>query len=161
MLQINYVIGDATEPIGKGAKIIVHCANDIGAWGAGFVIALSRRWPQPEAEYRRWAGEQFALPLGAVQYVGVSVGLTVANLIGQCGVQGYSSRPPIRYGAIGDGLANLGRRARLTGESIHMPRIGCGLAGGSWDMIEPIISETLCARDIPVYVYDLPAKGDA
>jgi hypothetical protein len=37
-----------------------------------------------------------------------------------------------------------------------MPRIGCGLAGGTWDQIEMIIREELIARNIAVYVYDLP-----
>ena len=45
MLNINYVIGDATQPIGDGAKIIVHVCNDIGGWGRGFVLALTKKWP--------------------------------------------------------------------------------------------------------------------
>jgi hypothetical protein len=36
-----------------------------------------------------------------------------------------------------------------------MPRIGCGLAGGTWDKIEPIIERTLLAKGIEVVVYDL------
>ena len=39
--------------------------------------------------------------------------------------------------------------------SDHMPRIGCGLAGGDWAEIEPMITETLCAAGIEVVVYDL------
>ena len=35
-----------------------------------------------------------------------------------------------------------------------MPRIGCGLAGGKWEEIEPIIIRQLCEKDIAVYVYD-------
>lgn len=35
-----------------------------------------------------------------------------------------------------------------------MPRIGCGLAGGKWSRIEPLIANTLCARDVEVTVYD-------
>jgi hypothetical protein len=35
-----------------------------------------------------------------------------------------------------------------------MPRIGCGLAGGNWEEIEPIIEETLGAQSVPVSVYD-------
>ena len=38
--------------------------------------------------------------------------------------------------------------------TVHMPRIGCGLAGGTWDNIEPIIERTLCEADIEVSVYD-------
>ena len=39
---------------------------------------------------------------------------------------------------------------------VHMPRIGCGLAGGSWDRIEPLIVESLTVRGIETFVYDYP-----
>jgi O-acetyl-ADP-ribose deacetylase (regulator of RNase III) len=42
--EIFYMTGDATAPVGEGQKLIVHVCNDIGAWGAGFVLALSKRW---------------------------------------------------------------------------------------------------------------------
>jgi hypothetical protein len=35
-----------------------------------------------------------------------------------------------------------------------MPRIGCGLAGGKWEEIEPIIERTLIEADVKVTVYD-------
>ena len=54
MPEITFVRGDATTPSGKGPKIIAHVCNDIGGWGKGFVLALSRRWPEPERAYRAW-----------------------------------------------------------------------------------------------------------
>jgi O-acetyl-ADP-ribose deacetylase (regulator of RNase III) len=33
-----------------------------------------------------------------------------------------------------------------------MPRIGCGLAGGKWGEVEPIIVRAL--REVETYVYD-------
>ena len=50
--MIKYVIGDATRPIGEGTKLIIHISNDLGGWGRGFVLALSRRWDAPEKVYR-------------------------------------------------------------------------------------------------------------
>jgi hypothetical protein len=35
-----------------------------------------------------------------------------------------------------------------------MPRIGCGLAGGTWSRIEPLITERLVKHGIAVTVYD-------
>ena len=49
--QIHYRVGDATAPVADGPKIIAHICNDIGAWGRGFVLAISRRWPEPEKAY--------------------------------------------------------------------------------------------------------------
>ncbi|GGV82427.1 hypothetical protein GCM10010294_57570 [Streptomyces griseoloalbus] len=54
MPGITYVRGDATVPSVKGVKIVAHVRNDLGGWGKGFVLALSRRWPEPEAAYRAW-----------------------------------------------------------------------------------------------------------
>ncbi|MFC2442266.1 MAG: Appr-1-p processing protein, partial [Capnocytophaga ochracea] len=38
---------------------------------------------------------------------------------------------------------------------VQMPRIGCGLAGGSWDRIEKLIRQTLLRKNIEVFVCDL------
>jgi hypothetical protein len=54
MAKVNYIVGDATNPQTKGNKIIVHVCNDIGGWGKGFVLAISKRWKQPEQQYRAW-----------------------------------------------------------------------------------------------------------
>ena len=156
MPDITYVTGDATAPAGDGPKIICHVCNDIGAWGAGFVLAISRRWAQPEAAFRDWfagkAENDFAL--GAVQFVPVGPDLWVANMIGQRGIRKTKSGPPIRYEAVETALARVAERAGELKASIHMPRIGCGLAGGSWDRIEPLIRNTLVAAGVPVTVYD-------
>jgi O-acetyl-ADP-ribose deacetylase (regulator of RNase III) len=155
MTPITYLIGDATQPRGDGPKIIVHVCNDIGAWGAGFVIALSRRWPQPEAAYRSLA----ARPLGLVQFVKVSPGITVANMVAQHGIgRGRDGSIPLRYDALADCLAKVTEQALSSGASVHMPRIGCGLAGGEWSKVETIIESTLCAFDVPVFVYDLSPR---
>ena len=41
------------------------------------------------------------------------------------------------------------------GASVHLPRIGCGLAGGDWGRVEPLLVKHLCAREITVMVYDV------
>jgi O-acetyl-ADP-ribose deacetylase (regulator of RNase III) len=158
-MKINYVFGDATNPIGDGNKIIVHVCNDIGAWGAGFVLALSKRWKDPELYYRALT----KYILGDIQLVDVEKDITVCNLIGQESTISRRTEgttlPPVRYVAIEAGLKKLakqiGRHGILT-NSVHMPRIGSGLAGGNWKIIETIIEETLINEGITVTVYDLP-----
>ena len=48
-MPIQYRTGDATRPEGDGPKIIAHICNDVGAWGKGFVLALSKRWNTPRS----------------------------------------------------------------------------------------------------------------
>lgn len=152
MNNILYVEGDATAPVKKPA-MIVHVCNDVGAWGAGFVLALSRRWSRPEEAYRAMNPED--RQLGRVQFVWVEPRIVVANMIAQAGI-GYTDGPPIRYDALEDCLAQVAAYARTTNLSIHMPRIGCGIGGGRWEEVEPILLWTLEGLD--VVVYDLPGR---
>ncbi|MET8597379.1 macro domain-containing protein [Streptomyces althioticus] len=156
MSEIRYVRGDATVPSVKGVKIIAHVCNDIGGWGKGFVLALSRRWPEPEAAYRAWHRDRATndFGLGAVQLVQAERYVWVANMIGQRGVRTGSKGVPVRYEAIDTALDRLAGHALELGASVHMPRIGCGLAGGTWSRVEPLVENRLVGRGIPVTVYD-------
>lgn len=156
MKEVNYIIGDATYPKIEGNKIIVHICNDIGGWGKGFVMAISKRWSQPEQQYRQWFKSNENFKLGRVQFIQVEEDIWVANLIGQHGIyKDEKGNVPIRYDAILLGLENITQFAIDKKATIHMPRIGCGLAGGTWDKIEPLINKSLLRNEIETYVYDL------
>ncbi|WP_019631770.1 macro domain-containing protein [Actinomadura atramentaria] len=153
---IRFLRGDATVPQAKGVKLIAHVCNDRGGWGKGFVLALSARWPEPEKEYRAWhrgrPGSGFRL--GAVQVVRVDRYVHVANMVAQHGTRTGSKGPPIRYDALDECLAEVGARALDLRATVHMPRIGCGLAGGDWRRVEPMVQQNLVDRGVEVTVYD-------
>ncbi|MCK7591630.1 Appr-1-p processing protein [Subsaxibacter sp. CAU 1640] len=154
-MQINYLKGDATQPVGQGNKIIVHVCNDVGGWGKGFVMAISKRWKEPEKNYREWASHGNDFDLGEVQFVQVEPTLWIANLIGQRNIKkSKDGLPPVRYNAIRKGLSKVSVFAREINASVHMPHIGCGLAGGKWDQIEPSITHELTGAGVQTYVYD-------
>lgn len=158
--MIRYLEGDATNPPRSPPAIIVHICNDVGGWGKGFVLAISRRWSEPERVYRAAFSTSAQPALGDVQFVAVADGVTVANLIGQHDLHANAAgEPPIRYAAVRAGLSKIAERALRDGAAVHMPRIGCGLAGGKWEEIEPILRDTLVARGVSVTVYDLPRGG--
>lgn len=154
MESINYIKGDATNPQGLGNKLIVHICNDIGAWGKGFVLAISKKWNEPEREYREWYKSQTDFGLGKVQYVNVEPDIFVANMIGQHKIRKTNGLAPIRYDSVEECLNKVADFAIENQTSIHMPRIGCGLAGGNWIEIVNIINRTLIEKDIKVTVYD-------
>ncbi|MFC3160031.1 macro domain-containing protein [Chryseobacterium arachidis] len=154
MKTITYLKGDATNPKTEGNKIITHICNDIGGWGKGFVLAISKRWKKPENEYRKWFQNSANFTLGETQMVQVENDLWVCNMIGQHKTISNSKRiSPIRYEAVEQCLNKLSDEALKLNASVHMPRIGCGLAGGKWEEIEPIIERTLL-NNVEVYVYD-------
>ena len=168
--MINYLVGDATRPQVPGNKIIAHICNDAGGWGAGFVLALSKRWKEPEKQYRDWFKRKDDFELGEVLYVRVANDIWVANMIAQHGYMDRMSGVPIRYDALAKCLTDLHGTAQDHMASVHMPRIGTGLAGGKWDVIEPMIEQAFAPTVLgpgeewkrpfkptpEVYVYDLP-----
>ena len=155
MNKVNYIKGDATQPAGSENKIIVHICNDIGGWGKGFVMAISKKWKTPEQNYRAWFASKNNFELGAVQFIQVEDNLWVANLIGQHKIRkDNNGNPPIRYDAIEAGLQKVQLKADELKASVHMPRIGCGLAGGKWEKIEPLLNKTLIINNIKTTVYD-------
>jgi len=148
--------------------MIMHIVNTAGGWGAGFVVAISKRWPEPESQYRKWyrakTHPQFGdFALGNVGWALVEPELWIANMIAQTGY-GKSGRdqhktdeaelPPIRYDALRTCLTKVAQSALPKKATIHAPRIGCALSGGSWSRVEPLIQETM--PDLQVFIYDFP-----
>lgn len=149
-MKITFVKGDATNPQGTGDKIICHICNDVNAWGAGFVMALSKKWEAPEKAYHSMS--KLDMVLGNVQLVAVEPDITVANMIGQRSIrQENNDYVPIRYDAVRECLQKVNKHAEENNATLHMPRIGCGLAGGDWFEIEKIIHEVVTVN---VTVYD-------
>lgn len=160
MRPITYVTGDATTPI-KHPFIIAHVCNDIGKWGKGFVVTLAHRFPEAREDYLAYYSEGGALRLGETIYTYTSgkKGI-IASMVAQHGIRSATNKHPLNYLALDECLSQV---AIVAGKdhSIHMPRIGCGLAGGQWGKVEPIIEKNLCARDIEVIVYDYLPKNTA
>ena len=156
-MTIQFLKGDATAPESNEHQLIVHICNDLGKWGKGFVLAISKRWKEPEQLYKQSFKGSSIPKLGDVQFVSVSDSITVANIIGQHGVRSPRNKTapaPIRYEAVHEGLKQVMEYAIQHNASVHMPRIGCGLAGGTWEKIEPIINATLIEKGVGVCVYD-------
>lgn len=161
---LHYVKGDATKLEFGGdewqPKILAHVVNDRGWWGKGFVLALNKSFPEPKRAYQTWARLECGFELGNVQFVPLDEYdhiVQVANMIAQHGVKPDkdTGRPPIRYGALHRALDRVGEEAVRAGASVHVPRIGTGLAGGKWSRIEPMLLGLVEDHGVDVYVYDL------
>jgi O-acetyl-ADP-ribose deacetylase (regulator of RNase III) len=154
--KITYLKGDATKPRGNGPRIIAHVVNDgASTWGGGFARVVGKKWPKVQSAFRLWALDNRSnLSLGNTSFIDVDANLTICNMIAQRGY-GPSPTPRIRYDALDSCLEQLARRALEHGDSVHMPRIGCGQAGGSWDIVSELMEEKLLKRSIDVTVYDL------
>jgi O-acetyl-ADP-ribose deacetylase (regulator of RNase III) len=157
---IEFVFGDATKPAGDDLRIIAHVVSD-GAmiWGGGgFAAAVRRAWPHAQEEFREWISQQRGnLSLGRVHFSSIQEGVQVASIVAQKGY-GPSDKPRIRYGALRHGLTEVARIAVDAHASVHMPRIGTGMAGGSWELVAELVKDAFAPTGLHVTVYDLPGR---
>lgn len=152
-MPISYIDGDATYPQGNDPKILAHVCNDRGGFGKGFALAVGNRWPGVKRYFKAWYSSKIRFELGVIQLVEVNPAFWVANMLAQHGYQSDSNPTPLRMEALRTCLEKLRFEALDRGASVHMPRIGSGLAGGDWDDIEPLIEREL--EGIDVFVYTL------
>ncbi len=155
MPKLTHLIGDATKPLLKPA-LICHIVNDVGAWGSGFVISLSRKNRTPEECYLNFCASQkeqsIPIPLGMVQITSFLPDIQVANMYCQHGIGHKAGNPALDYEALKICLTSIFRNAEIAGNTVHMPRIGAVRSGGSWPEIEKVITETMT---VDTYVYTL------
>jgi O-acetyl-ADP-ribose deacetylase (regulator of RNase III) len=153
---LRYRKGDATFPQGGGHKIIMHVCNNLGGWGAGFVVALSKRWKLPEQEYRKWFAGKQNFKLGEAQFVFVQTDVTVANMLAQHGLRYNDDEPAVvELKNLEACLEKVYLHAFENSSTVHAPRIASGLAGLQWEQVEPLIKKHLVDKGIDVTIYDL------
>ncbi|MES2178018.1 MAG: hypothetical protein V4550_09155 [Gemmatimonadota bacterium] len=158
--RLSYVRGDATKPRGRGLRVIAHIVNDATPnWGGrGFASAARRAFPEAQEDFQRWvAADRRRLTLGQSHYTSLSDDLGIFHMVAQR-AYGPSAKPRIRYAALDKCLSDLGSFAGAREATLHIPRIGTGEAGGAWDVVRDMILEQVCARGVPVTVYDLPNR---
>lgn len=119
--------------------IIAHQVNCRGAMGAGVALAIRNKWPDVFRAY-----SSYKLKTGNIQFVKVSDNpiLYVCNLAGQ---NAYGKDvQKTDYDAVDEAMIKLAAASRKTGFPVYVPRLmGCGLAGGNWDVYLPILTKHL------------------
>lgn len=155
-MEIPYIKGDVTAPVGSGVEVITHICNDIGGWGKEFVLVLSKKWEVPEEAYHQWYKSQEELTLGTVQFVNVENELYVASMIEQYGIyKDGKGLPPIRYDTVRQCSEEVALFTVDHKASIHISCTGCGLTSDKWELMEQIVEEELTTKEIAITVYDL------
>lgn len=134
-----------TDLLGIQRGVIVQQVNCRGAMGRGLALAIRQKWPIVNSEYRKMfsAGE---LKLGSVQFVKVAPELYVCNLAGQD--RWGTNSPKTDLGAYSLAWPIVSLEAEKLDLPVYAPwMFGCGLAGGDWSVVQPII-EALCPEVI-------------
>lgn len=152
-MNLIYKKGDATEPhiprSRSQAAVIAHICNDIGVWGKGFVMAVSSKWPQVREKYLEW--HKSGAKRGDIQMIQVTDDIWVCNMIAQKGIRSKTNLVPLDMVALETCLAKLSIETDLIGGEVHMPKIGCGLAGGDWAEVSELIKKKMVGIRTHVY----------
>jgi O-acetyl-ADP-ribose deacetylase (regulator of RNase III) len=156
---MKLVHGDVVDPRAPGEKIICQLVNDQARkWGGGVARSTARKHPKAQESFSSWiASIPRASRLGSVHFEQVGRSTTIASLVGQQGY-GPSSSPRIRYVALAECFEKVLAYALQHFGSVHMPRIGEGQSGGSWEMVAEIVRAVLVNNGVPVTVYELPPR---
>lgn len=165
MKPITYVQGDVIEQahLFGAHNGIVHVVNNAGRWGAGFTWALTQWESRLREDFLREPMELGSVRVSHVERHGGHWSTSVFHVCAMNGVRRSGVPRPLSFKALDEGLGVVGSAWSLLRPAcnLYMPRIGCGLAGGTWEAVEPLIRSRLCALDLSVIVCDLPPHPKA
>jgi hypothetical protein len=133
--MVTFIQGNLLE-IESG--IICHQVNCRKVAGAGLAKQISNKWPEWYTKYKNVSGY-----LGLVSWHKINDDLWLADLYAQDGFG--RDRRYTNYAAFGKCLLDLSRTVDATKLiSVYLPKyVGCGLAGGDWQIVYRIIEDAL------------------
>lgn len=148
---IQHHTGDVLK-ITQRPLMIANVVNDQGLYNAGIASQIRMSLP--------WAYEGYAsahMRLGDVVVIECE-GLYIAHLCAMNGVRTRHNQTPLNMLALRSCLEQLCNAAnRLGFDSVAMPKIGAGLAGGDWREIERMIGFWFGMSSLTAHVYTLEA----
>lgn len=151
--MIEYVKGDL---FAGDHPVIAHGVNCQGVMGSGVAKLVKEKYPEVYKSYKelcdRYSEKSWMMRplLGGIQLVPIINGPVVINCFTQ---NKYGSGKQVSYDAVDSCFKDIAVYLEDTDEYLAIPKIGAGLGGGEWSIIEAIIKHHL--KDVHVKVYEL------
>lgn len=142
---LQYIQGDLLSHNGP----IAHGCSAQDKMNSGVAKAIRKSYPDAYDVYANWPD----LKLGGVIPRFISEGFTsnqVYSIIVQTNY-GYDGMCYVNSAAVASAFNKLNHKTDLV---LGIPKIGAGLGGGNWGIIERVINDA--TPDLPIYVYVLP-----
>ena len=163
--MLNEIKGDIFNWI-KDGGIICHQTNYFGVMGAGIAAAIRHKLLSHEkyAEYVELCRMGGRTLLGHVQYLECGDGITVANCFCQDDGRASANSPNsaytiTRYYEMKRCLIDIRSKAKLEGKRVFIPyKIGCGIAGGDWGMVQSIIKDVFGKSPVDAVIVRRPGE---
>lgn len=165
-MSIKHIKGDIlTASELPGFVAICHQVNCKGVMGAGLALQIKDKYPEVYQKYRRYCKDEHYNPpqtlksllLGKIQIIYPEKGglnpddyhFCIINCFGQdgcgCGLQTDYLALKMCFSKINE---------RFKGKRVALPfKIGCGLAGGDWNIVYSLIEKELCDCNVEIWEY--------
>lgn len=115
--------------------IILHGCNAQGVMGSGAALAVKLAYPGAYQEYL-----DGSMSLGSISRYWANDDLMIINGITQ-EYYGRDGKQYVNYKAICDVFTQAVSMGRLYVFTLNFPKIGAGLGGGDWGIIEQLIND--------------------
>jgi O-acetyl-ADP-ribose deacetylase (regulator of RNase III) len=152
--------GDALKPSRReGRRIVAHVVpNTPALWGGGgFASQVRQRFPDVFTAFQQDIARAGGAPKLGSTFIGeLEPDTLIVHMVAQAGF-GPSKGQRLRYAALAECLGNLRQFAHESSASVHMPRVGTGHGGASWDIVKELITTELVDRGIDTTVYQRPS----
>lgn len=134
--------------------IIVHGCNAQGVMGSGVAKAIKDKYP---GVYRRYVADlrEGLVGLGGVSWHTVSDYLIVASAVTQERYGWDTSSTYVNYVALAKCFSDVFMFAKHYNDTVYFPKIGAGLGGGDWNIIEQLINDADPHNKVKKVCYEL------
>lgn len=160
--MIHYIKGDLIEAVKNNeVDVIAQQCNCFNTMGSGIAKQIKQHFPVAyEADCKTNRGDKGKLGTISMAY-DQRYDLYLFNLYGQYGFNRHMINT--NYEALEKSLkamyfvlrsGSIYEPAIKSDSRIGIPRLGCGLAGGDWNVVEELVEKTI-AKSYDVFVYDL------
>ena len=148
--MINYINADLLD---SDCNFICHQVNCQGKMGSGVAKQIRDRWPEVYTNYVKIANSKM---LGKVQVLSIENANIpfqyVVNVFAQ-EFYGYDGKRYTSYDAFQSCLEDLKNQIPRRATIAFPYKIGCGLGGANWEIIEKMID--IVFKDYGVFIYKL------
>ena len=142
---MKYIDGDLIKLASQGMfDVIGHGCNCFHSMGAGIAKSIKQAFPEAlmADQFSRYGDKN---KLGTFTHVDYG-DFIVLNLYTQFNYG--SNKINVDYDTVRNCMKEIKRK--YSGKRIGLPFIGCGLAGGDWNIVSKIIEDELCNEDVTI-----------
>jgi O-acetyl-ADP-ribose deacetylase (regulator of RNase III) len=146
---IEYKIGDLLK---TPDKVLVHGCNTQGVMGSGVALAIKQKWPEVFEDYKNqiFFGAERKI-LGSIITSVTTDKRIIVNALTQ-DQYGKDGKKYVSYDAMDDAMLEIAKAINVR-SPISMPKIGAGLGGGDWGVIEKIIEHRLLKHKVTIWSF--------